>query len=90
MTSSEVQTLARYLVGYRRQTECQDDSVMVAAVVSDDESFGMLRMLYAYLEESISLWVTRSIDDATRWLADCPESEAKIADPFFDQCARAR
>lgn len=88
MNSNEVQTLARYLIGYRQQTECRDEPVMIAAVVSDDESFGMLRMLYAYLEESISLWVTRSIDDATRWLADCPELEKEsVASGSLGQCA---
>lgn len=83
MNSSDVQTLARYLVGYHQQTECRDDPVMIAAVVSDDESFGMLRMLCAYLEESMSLWVTRSMDDATQWLSGCPGSEQSA----FGACA---
>ena len=89
MSTNDVKKLASHLLGYRVRSACSDDHCMVATVVNDDVSFGMLRMLHAYLGEVIDLHVTRCYDDAVEWLntyCDTEEGEGDSPDKL-KRCA---
>ncbi|MBO6556401.1 MAG: hypothetical protein JJ934_18455 [Pseudomonadales bacterium] len=68
MSTLEIQKLASDLLGCRGRSAFSDQDCMVATVVNDDVSFGMLRMLHAYLGDVVDFHVTRCYDEAVEWL----------------------